>query len=127
MSLCPECRCAKIYQISIYKPRCAIRLVEEIARRRKLNVTRKYISRPTDVAVIYLLKSILKDLFNTEMWNCNEIARSFQLLVNNATRTVIQSAMEFPNSNIAIDFAETSLMLKKYVEVYLSIIKPTVK
>jgi hypothetical protein len=30
-------------------------------------------------------------------------------------------------SNIAIDFAETSLMLKKYVEVYLSIIKPTVK
>ena len=35
--------------------------------------------------------------------------------------------MEFPNSNIAIDFAETSLMLKKYVEVYLSIIKPTVK
>ena len=113
--------------------------MEEIARRRKLNVTRKYISRPTDVAVIYLLKSILKDLFNTEMWNCNEIARSFQflyyrklqteqtLLVNNATRTVIQSAMEFPISNIAIDFAETSLMLKKYVEVYLSIIKPTVK
>ena len=34
------------------------------------NVTRKYISRPNDVAVIYLLKSILKDLFNTEMWNC---------------------------------------------------------
>ena len=59
---------------------CYIRLVEEIARRRKLNVTRKYISRPTDVAVIYLLKSILKDLFNTEMWNCNEIARSFQFL-----------------------------------------------
>ena len=26
-----------------------------------------------DVAVIYLLKSILKDLFYTEMWNCNEI------------------------------------------------------
>jgi hypothetical protein len=49
------------------------------------------------------------------------------LLVNNATRTVIQSAVKFPNSNIAIDFAETSLMLKKYVEVYLSIIKPTVK
>ena len=45
----------------------------------------------------------------------------------NATRTVIQSAVKFPNSNIAIDFAETSLMLKKYVEVYLSIIKPTVK
>ena len=58
----------------------SIRLVEEIARRRKLNVTRKYIYRPTDVAVIYLLKSILKDLFNTEMWNCNEIARSFQFL-----------------------------------------------
>ena len=44
------------------------------------NVTRKYISRPNDVAVIYLLKSILKDLFNTEMWNCNEIERSFQFL-----------------------------------------------
>jgi hypothetical protein len=79
------------------------------------NVTRKYISRPNDVAVVYLLKSILKDLFNTEMWNCNEIERSFQflsyqklqteqtLLVNNATRTVIQSAVKFPNSNIAID------------------------
>ena len=44
------------------------------------NVTRKYISRPNDVAVIYLLKSILKDLFNTGMWNCNEIERSFQFL-----------------------------------------------
>jgi hypothetical protein len=44
------------------------------------NVTRNYISRPNDVAVIYLLKSILKDLFNTEMWNCNEIERSFQFL-----------------------------------------------
>jgi hypothetical protein len=44
------------------------------------NFTRKYISRPTDVAVIYLLKSILKDLFNTEMWNYNEIERSFQFL-----------------------------------------------
>jgi hypothetical protein len=43
-------------------------------------------------------------------------------------QTVIQSAVKFPNSNIAIDFAETSLMLKKYVEeVYLSIIKPTAK
>jgi hypothetical protein len=38
------------------------------------------------------------------------------LLVNNATRTVIQSAVKFPNSNIAIDFAETSLMPKKGVD-----------
>jgi hypothetical protein len=27
-----------------------------------VNITRKYISRPTDFAVIYQLKSILKDL-----------------------------------------------------------------
>jgi hypothetical protein len=49
------------------------------------NVTRKYISRPNDVAVIYLLKSILKDLFNTEMWNCNEIERSFSISVISQT------------------------------------------
>jgi hypothetical protein len=57
---------------------CAIRLVEEMFV--VANVTRKYISRPNDVAVVYLLKSILKDLFNTEMWNCNEIEKSFQCL-----------------------------------------------
>jgi hypothetical protein len=79
-----KCHCAQNVgeqrYIRFQYTRCDIRL-EEIARRRKRYiVTRKYISRPNNVAVIYLLKSIVKDLFNTEMWNCNEIERSFQFL-----------------------------------------------
>ena len=73
----------------------------------------------------------MQEIFYTRLYilfvmNTNNATRTTNL-ANNATRTVIQSAVKFPNSNIAIDLAETSLMLKKYVEVYLSIIKPTVK
>jgi hypothetical protein len=101
-----------------------IQLVEEITRRKRYKKIYFYTS--TDRCGCYLAVDVYpKDLFNTEM--CNEIERSFDfwniaktiLLVYNVTRTVIKSIVKFPNSNIAIDFAETwcSRNMSKYTSL----------
>ena len=72
------------------------------------------------------------------MWNCNEIERSSDfrnianytneqtLHVNNATRTVIKSALKFRNSNLPLTLLKFDAQ-EICRSIYLTVIKPTVK